>query len=500
MQEKLDQLKNILAEIADLHAAAGLLGWDQETYMPHGSATRRGYQIGTLNALAHKLFTSINVGRLLDTLQPYVETLDPDSDDARLVKVTRREYDKRVKVPSELVAELDQLTSSAHHPWIEARQKNQFITFQPHLERILDNRRRYAELFAPYTHVYDPLLDDYEAGMKTSQVQAIFGELRTKQVALLREITSRPQVDYYFLQKTYDPQKQWDFSVEVATRLGYDWERGRIDKSAHPFTSSFGMDDVRLTTRIHPDNLVSALFSTIHEAGHGLYELGINPAYSRSPLEAGASMAVHESQSRLWENLVGRSYAFWEFFYPRLQSYFPDQLGEISLPDFYRAINRVQPSLIRVEADEATYNLHIMLRLELEIALMEGSLAVKDLPEAWNTRMQDYLGLTPPTDAEGVLQDVHWAMGLVGYFATYALGNLISVQLWQRIQGDIPDLQDQLRGGDFAPLLAWLRTNIHSYGRKFEPQELVQRATGSMIDSAPYLDYLRHKYSQAYGL
>ncbi len=500
MQKKLNELKTILAEVADLQAATALLGWDQQTYMPRGSAEGRGYQTGTLSTLAHKIFTAPQVGRLLDALQPYAELLDPDSDDARLVKVTRHDYEKRIKVPAELIAELDLLTAIAHQVWVEARKNNDFASFQPHLEKIFANRHRYAELFAPYEHIYDPLLDDYEPGMKTSQVKAIFGTLRPQQVALVKEIARQPQADNSFLFQTFDPQKQWDFSVEVATRMGFDWEHGRLDKSAHPFTTSFGIDDVRLTTRILPNNLTPALFGTMHEAGHGLYELGIDHSLGRGALEGAASLGVHESQSRLWENLVGRSYAFWEYFFPRLQVYFPEQLGKVSLEAFYQGINRVQPSLIRIEADEATYNLHIMLRLELEIALLEGSLAIKDLPEAWNARMQDYLGLTPPNDAQGVLQDVHWSSGLVGYFTTYALGNLISVQLWQCIQRDLPGLQDQIRRGDFSALLGWLRTHVHRHGRKFEPQDLVKRATGSTIDPAPYLQYLRRKYSQVYGI
>ena len=500
MESKLKQLKTLLGEVADLRAVSALLGWDQQTYMPPGGAEDRGNHLATIDQLAHVKFTSDEVGKLLDELEPWAAMLAPDSDDARLIKVTRREYDKNTKVPAEMVAEFAQITTSAYSVWQEAKAENNFAKFQPYLEKVVDWRRRYAALFAPYDHVYDPLLDDFEPGMKTAEVKAIFEVLRPQQVALIQAISKRPQVDDAFLHQPFDEKKQWDFGVEVITKFGYDWNRGRQDKTVHPFTSNFGINDVRITTRFIPDYFSSGLFSTTHETGHALYEQGIDQALGRTPLAAGASMALHESQSRMWENLVGRSRPFWEGFYPRLQEYFPAQLGNVSLDTFYKGINRVEPSLIRIEADEATYNLHIMLRLETEISLMEGRLEVKDLPEVWNTRMQEYLGLTPPDDAHGVLQDVHWSSGLMGYFSTYALGNLVSAQLWERINADIPDLREQIRRGEFSALLGWLREKIHRLGAKFEPQELVQRVTGSRIDPAPYVRYLTSKYSEIYGL
>lgn len=500
MESKLKQLKVILGEVVDLRNVSQVLGWDQQTYMPPGSSEDRGYHLATIDQLAHVKFTSDEVGKLLDELEPWTAQLDPDSDEARLVKVTRREYDKLIKVPPDMVMEFSQITTAAFSVWQEARAQSNFAMFQPHLEKVVDWRRRYAALFAPYDHVYDPLLDDFEPGMKTADVKAIFDTLRPQQVALIQAISESSQVDNSFLHQSFDEEKQWDFGVEVATKFGYDWDRGRQDKSAHPFTSSFGINDVRITTRFMPNYFSSAFFSTAHETGHALYDLGIDPALARTPLAGGTSLAVHESQSRMWENLVGRSLPFWEGFYPRLQEYFPDQLGNVSLESFYKGINRVQPSLIRVEADEATYNLHIMLRLEIEIGLMEGSLDVKDLPEVWNARMQEYLGQTPPNDTQGVLQDVHWSIGYLGYFSTYALGNLVSVQLWERINADIPDLSEQIRRGEFSALLGWLREKIHRHGAKFEPQELVERITGSKIHPAPYMRYLTTKYNQIYGL
>jgi carboxypeptidase Taq len=335
--------------------------------------------------------------------------------------------------------------------------------------------------------------------MKTADVKVIFEDLRLKQLELIKAIAARPQVDNSFLHQPFDVTRQWKFGEEVITKFGYDWRRGRQDKSAHPFTTEFGINDVRITTRVDPEYLNSMLFGTMHECGHGLYGQGMAPNLERTGLDRGASLAVHESQSRLWENLVGRSLPFWEYFYPRLQEVFP-QLSGVPLVKFYQGINKVQPSLIRVEADEATYNLHIMLRFDIEIALLEGTMAVKDLPAIWNAKMDEYLGVTPPDDATGVLQDVHWSGGLIGYFSTYALGNLISAQLWEKINQDIPDLSEQIRAGRFEALLAWLREKIHRHGAKFEPQELIQNVTGARIDAAAYVGYLRKKFTEVYNL
>lgn len=500
MQEKLDQLKAILAEVYDLSSAAALLGWDQQTYMPSAGAEGRGHQIATLEKIAHNKFTSDQVGQLIEDLVADLKQLDPDSDDACLIRVSDREYKKQTRVTSEWVENFARETTVAHQVWEKARSENNFAGFQPNLERIFELRREYSAFFVPYEHVYDPILDDFEPGLKTADVQEIFKTLRPQQVELIKAISEKPQVDDSFLRGEFDERKQWDFGVNVITAFGYDWNRGRQDRAAHPFTESNGSDDVRITTRIYPDELTAGMFSSMHEAGHALYELGVDHALARSPLASGASLALHESQSRMYENLLGRSMPFWEFYYPRLQDTFPARLGNVSLEDFYCGINKVEPSLIRVEADEATYNLHVMLRLELEIALMERSLEVKDLPEAWNAKMEQFLGVTPPNDADGVLQDVHWSSGLIGYFSTYALGNLISLQLWELILQDIPDLPDQVRKGQFGELLDWLRRKVHRHGAKYEPQDLIMRITGSKIDPEPYMRYLKNKYSQIYKL
>jgi len=500
MVEKLDQLKAILAEVVDIRSALGVLGWDQETLMPPGGALGRGYQLGTLAKIAHEKFTSDEVGQLLEDLGPAAAQWPPDSDGACLIRFTLREYRKQKRVPSDYVEEDTRVTSNAYSVWEKAKATSDFAGFQPELEKVVALRRRYASFFQPYTHVYDPLLDDYEPGLKTAEVKDIFNVLRPQQVALLQAIAEKTRPDNSFLYVNYPEKDQLDFGKEVITRFGFDWERGREDFSVHPFTSGFNTGDVRITTRVEPQQMEMALFGTMHEAGHGMYEQGVDPALDRTPLIGGASMALHESQSRLWENLVGRSRPFWSFFYPRLQQLFPSQLGNVSLDTFYRGINRIEPSLIRTEADEATYNLHIMLRLELEIALMEGSLEVKDLPEAWNARMKEYLGLTPPDNARGVLQDVHWSQGYFGYFSTYALGNLVSAQIWEALQADIPDLEKNISEGNFKPLLSWLREKVHRHGSKFEPQDLIRRVTGTGITPEPYMRYLTAKYGEIYHL
>ncbi len=498
MNDQINQLKERLAEISDLNSAVALLSWDQQTNMPAGGAEARGNQLATLGKISHVKFTSEEVGKLLESLS--ADGAGLDDDDAAQVRVTKREYDKATRVPAAFVGEMAVITTRAHEAWMEARAKADFGIFRPHLEKVVEMARKYIGFFPPAEHPYDTLLDDFEPGMKTADVQAIFGPLRTKQVELIKEIAARKQVDDSFLHDKFNEKKLMDFGVGVITKFGYDWERGRQDKAPHPFETSFSVNDVRITTRFEKDNPTATLFSTMHESGHAMYEQGINQAYERTPLRGGASLAVHESQSRMWENLVGRSLPFWEHFYPALQKQFPAQLGDVRLRAFYKAINKVRPSLIRVNADEATYNMHIMLRLELEIGMVEGSLAVKDLPGIWNAKMKEYLGVTPPDDAQGVLQDIHWSGGAIGYFSTYALGNLVSAQLWEKIAQDLPDLSDQIRAGKFDALLGWLREKVHRHGRKYEPQVLVEMITGSRIRSEPYVRYLTEKYNDIYGL
>jgi carboxypeptidase Taq len=500
MSDKLKQLRKIIEEVSDLENTAGLLGWDQQTYMPEGGGEARGQQLATIGKIAHQKATSDEVGKLLDELKREIGNGDSSSDDAAMVRVAARDYDKAVRVPAEFVAEKAIVTTKAYEAWAEARSKSDFSIFRPHLEKVVELVRKYVSFFPPADHPYDTLLDDYEPGMKTADVKAIFDGLRTSQVELIKAIASRPQVNDKFLHKKFPESKMWDFSSEISRKFGYDWGRGRMDKAPHPFESSFSINDVRITNRFEPGNPMATLFSAMHESGHAMYEQGINPDYERTSLAHGTSLAIHESQSRMWENLVGRSLSFWEFFYPQLRKVFPSQLDGVGLKNFYKGINKVEPSFIRVNADEATYNLHIMLRLELEIAMVENKLAIKDLPEIWNAKMKEYLGITPPNDALGVLQDIHWSYGSIGYFSTYALGNLVSAQLWEQINKDIKDLSEQIRKGKFEALLAWLRSNIHRHGRKYEPQTLVQKVTGSKISAEPYVRYLKSKYSDIYNL
>ncbi len=498
MSGNLEKLKEILGEVSDLNHAASVLGWDQQVNMPPGGAEARGNQLATLGKISQEKFTSDEVGRLLEDLNK--EYPDPETDEGAMIRVAARNYDKAKRVPPEFVAEQAVAGTKGVEAWVEARKKSDFSIFRPYLEKNVELVRKYISFFPPTDHPYDVLLDDFEPGLPTAEVLGIFGNLRPKQVALIKAISEAKQVKSDFLKKSFNEKKVWEFGEKIITKFGYDFSRGRQDKAPHPFETTFGVNDVRITNRFEKDAPLATLFSAMHECGHALYELGSNPAYERTPLAGGTSLAVHESQSRMWENLVGRSLPFWEHFYPELKKTFPSQLGNVNAKTFYKAINRVEPSFIRVNADEATYNLHIMLRLEIEIGMVDGSIAVKDLPEIWNAKMRDYLGVTPPNDAQGVLQDIHWSYGSIGYFSTYALGNIISAQLWEKINKDIKHLEDQLRKGQFAELREWLRTNIHQFGHKYDPRDLVRKVTGQDIDSAAYVRYLTKKYTDIYGL
>lgn len=501
MEDQLADFRQLLGKVYDLRAAAQLLGWDQQTYMPPGGGPARAQQIATLEQLSHERFVSDEFGAALSAAQHAVADLDPDSDDACLVREVTRLHDRSVRVSSEWVGEFNHQTGLAFEAWVKAKPAADFNSFIPHLKQIVVLRRQYAEFFAPYEHVYDPLIAEFEPGIKTLEVKAIFDDLRPTQVALLREIVERgSDVNDDFLHIDYDDHQQRRFGEEVIRQIGYDFDRGRQDSAAHPFTTEFGINDVRITTRIKTDYMPTGLFSTMHEAGHALYAQGVKQSLDRTPLINGASLGFHESQSRMIENLVGRSLPFWRAYYPQLQQTFPSQLGSVKLQDFYRAINKVKPSLIRTEADEATYNLHVMLRFDLEISMMRGELEVADLPEAWSAKMQEYLGLDVPDHTRGVLQDVHWSGGSIGYFPTYALGNLIAAQLWETIQSAIPDLEQQIANKDFSTLLAWLRENVHQHGGKFKPSDLLQRITGQSLTAEPYTAYLRRKYAEIYQL
>jgi carboxypeptidase Taq len=488
----LERLQELLAEVNDLTKASSLLLWDQRVMMPPGGAPGRAEALATVGRLAQERFVDSETGRLLDELRPLEESSDYDSFEASLIRVTRRDYEKATRVPPELVAELRRTSALAVAAWDPAKRESNFEALRPHLEKNLELRHRYVECFDTPDETYDVLLDDYEPNMKTAEVRAVFDELKEQLVPLIQEIAEAGEVDASFLEGSFDPDKQREFGLELARRFGYTDEEWRLDPTPHAFMSSPGHADIRLTTTYRPDDL-SSVFAVMHEFGHGVYEWGVDPALARTPLGSGVSLGVHESQSRTWENLIGRSRSFWRCFYPRLQEVFPEQFGGVEEEAFYRAINRVQPSLIRIDADEVTYNMHIILRFELEQELIEGRVEVKDLPDAWNALMEEYLGVEVPDDARGVLQDMHWAASGFGYFPTYALGNVISVQIWRRLLDDLGDVDERFERGEFDEVREWLRTHLYVLGRKFTPQETIERVTGSRIDAKPYVAYLREK-------
>jgi len=500
VEQKLQTLRTKLKDVSNLERAAEVLAWDQQVNMPSGGVAARAEQLATLQTLAHELFTRDEVGLLLEDLAG--ADWPAASDEAALIKVTRREYDHARKLTPELVAQMSRTFSLGQQVWEQAKHEANFAPFQGTLEKIVDLNIQVAEAYGYETCIYDALLDLFEPGMKTAQVNTVFDELKATLVPLVQAISERVDlVDDSLLKQNYPVGAQWDFGLEVLQAIGFDLRRGRQDKSTHPFTISFSVNDVRLTTRLTENSFPSSLFSTLHEGGHGMYEQNVAVHFDGTPLMGGTSLGVHESQSRLWENVLGRSYEFWQFYYPQLQACFPAQLGQATLDNFYRAINKVEPSLVRVEADEVTYNLHIFLRFELEQELLAGRLKVADLPAAWNAKMQSYLGLTPPHDGLGVLQDIHWSGGLMGYFPTYTLGNVMSCQFYNQTLHDIPDLKAQFQRGEFGALLAWFRQHIHQHGRKFTANELIQQITGADgLDAQPYLTYIKQKFGQIYGV
>jgi carboxypeptidase Taq len=498
---KLAELKRRLLEISDLEAAESLLGWDHATYMPEGGAVARARQGAMLSRLAHEKSVDPALGRLLDELEPYADRLPHDTDDAGLIRVARRDFEKAIRVPAEFVARDNAHGSASYDAWTRARPANDFATMLPFLEKTLDLSREYAGFFAPYRHIADPLIDDADEGMTTASVRTLFAALRAELVPIVRAIAEQAAIDNRCLRGSFGEARQLDFNLAVADRIGYDRRRGRLDKTHHPFCTKFSAGDVRITTRVYESDVDQALFSTVHEAGHAMYEQGVSAAFEGTPLGSGVSSGVHESQSRLWENVVGRSRGFWAHFYPVLQEAFPDQLGSVALETFYRAINKVERSLIRTDADEVTYNLHIMMRFDLELQLLEGRLRVKDLPEAWRAAMQADIGLLPPDDRDGCLQDVHWyASGIGGGFQSYTIGNILSAQFHAAAVRAHPDIPREIEQGEFGTLHTWLRDHIYRHGRKYKPDELIERATGGPMSMAPYLAYLRTKYGELYRL
>jgi carboxypeptidase Taq len=502
MESKFAELKTRLAEIHDLNKIGWVLGWDQQTMMAPKGAAVRAEQMASVGKVAHEKFTDPAIGRLLDELRPYEESRPYDSDEASLIRVTRKDYAKATKVPGELRAEMTRAMATARVAWVQARKESSFALFLPHLQKNVDLKHKYLEYMAEEgLSAYDILLDDYEPGMKTTEVKRVFDDLKQGLVPFIAAIRAKHDaVSDGCVHGRFPAEQQKAFCWGLVEQLGASRESWRLDPTVHPFASNSATQDIRITTRYYEHFLNPALFGAMHEFGHGLYEHQVSPALERTPLCRGASLGLHESQSRMWENLVGRSRPFWEFMYPKLQAAFPEALGKVDVETFYRAINKIQPHFIRVEADEATYGLHIILRFELEQEIMDGRIALKELPEAWNARFKEYLGLSVPNDAQGVLQDIHWSGGMIGYFPTYALGSIIACQIWEKLQADLPDISEQFRRGEFGALREWLRVHLHQHGRKFTPPETLQRIVGGPIDVKPFVKYLRSKFGEIYGL
>ncbi len=497
MSDSLSAFNTHIGRICDLNHSAALLEWDQETYMPEGSAASRARQISTLREMSHELLTSDHTGELLGKLESH--GLAPGSVEADHVRVVRKDYQRATKIPATLIARLAETAALSRRAWMQARSQNEFHIFAPHLTKIIDLCREKAESLGYKTEIYDPLLDEFEPGMATAHIRSIFEHLRERLVPIVQQFASETAPNDAFLHAHFPRDKQWEFGLDVVKDFGYDMNTGRQDYSAHPFSTTFSISDVRITTRIDENFFNPGFFGTLHESGHGMYEQGISPELERTLLADGTSLGMHESQSRLWENLIGRSAEFWSHYFPKAQTTFPGALSGIDEDEFYRGVNKVSPSLIRVEADELTYNLHIMLRFELESALLEDTIKVVDLPAAWNDRMETYIGIRPETDSDGVLQDIHWSLGAFGYFPTYTLGNLISTQLYNQAAKDIPDLAGQIGEGSFTELREWLRLNIHKHGRRKSAKEIINETTNSKLVIESWIHYIEKKYEKVYG-
>ena len=504
---ELKRLREIDREYRLLGHSAAVLHWDQETCMPEAAVQDRAEQISLLSGLMHDRITQPEIGEKLGALGVDFDT-DPlpripedfQGIDQAVLRELAREYRRSTKIPRRVVTELAKQTAIGQRVWVEARRAADFSKFAGQLGVILELVREVSSCLGSEDHPYDPLLDEYEPYMKTAQVGEVFAELREGLKQLLDKIQgSGKTVDGEFLHRDFAIEKQKSFGLEVLQAIGFDFERGRLDETAHPFTTTLGSSDVRITTRYNNRFFPTAIFGTIHECGHGLYELGFDPVLHGTLLAEGASLGLHESQSRMLENMIGRSLPFWKHFHPKLKTLFPDALADVDLRRFYEGVNQVTPSFIRVEADEVTYNLHILLRFELEKQLVSGNLAVEDLPEAWNTQMQELLGLTPPDDAQGVLQDVHWSGGMIGYFPTYSLGNLYAAQFFETLKRDVSDWRKQVEEGRLHDILGWLRENIHKHARMYPARELCTRITGQSLNPNYLLDYLEEKFGEIYG-
>jgi carboxypeptidase Taq len=498
-----------MAQVNDLLSASSVLTWDSRTMMPAGAVECRGSQIATLTMLAREILISDETMRLLDAAESEARTLAEDAPERRAFEQTRQAIAMHRRIPAALQRERAALRSTAQAAWIQARAEDRYALFAPYLEKTVALARQLADAIGYSGHPYDALMSLFEPGETVATLQLLFSELRAGLLPVLRAVAEKPAPPADFLRRDYPEQLQEKFAIQIAKKFGYDFTHGRLDATVHPFEISFTRDDVRITTRYSRNYLPASLFGVLHETGHALYEQGVDPAYTRTPLATdlpglyavgGVSFGAHESQSRLWENHVGRSRAFWALHYPALRQTFPDQLSDVSEEAFYRAINLVQPGLIRVEADELTYDFHVMMRTELESDLIAGKLSVAELPEAWNALMKRDLGVVVPDNRRGVLQDIHWSSGQIGTFCNYTIGNVMAAQLYARATQDDLVIEQALAAGDYQPLRRWLGDHIYQHGRRFSRDELLIKATGRKLDPAPYIAYLRNKYSSLYGV
>lgn len=502
LQKKYEAVRQYVVETGYLNATISLLGWDERTGMPAANAPYRAEQMTLLSGMVHERSVDPRLGEQLNELaESSLVTNDPVSDAAITILRLKRDYGKSVKLPKRLVEELTRASVLGQSQWEKSRANDDYASFAPCLETIVKLKKEQAEVIGYEDSIYDPLLDDFEPEAKTAQVRDVLEGLRKELVPLVAEIAeSGRQADPAILTRSYPIDRQRQLARDAAAQIGFDFNRGMLAETSHPFCTDVGPDDCRLNTRYIERFFPSGFFGTIHEAGHGIYEQGLMSDLYKLPLSTYASLGIHESQSRMWENMVGRGRPFWQYFFPKVQAIFPEALGDVTLDDFYWAINAVQPSLIRVEADEATYNLHILIRFELEIDLMEGRLTVADLPDAWNQKYQNYLGITPPSMSEGVLQDVHWSGAMIGYFPTYTLGNLYAAQFLDQAETELGSFDEPFRQGDFSHLKTWLNEKIHSQGQRYWAAELTERITGRPLSHEPLIRYLRKKLGPLYGV
>ena len=487
----ISRLKELSTEIFDFQNVGALLGWDQEVYMPSGAVTDRSSQLSRMSGLVHEKQTAKELGELLKRAEE--ELSGYSENDRALVRVMKRSYDMATKLPADFVTEFTKLTSESVHAWVEARKNSDFAAFSPYLQRVVEMTKKEAELLGYDEHPYDALLDINEEGMKKSDVEKIFKEIKDPLIQLVAEVQDK-WTDTLSPHSPIPIEEQKAFVKQLCVAIGYDFNRGRLDVTHHPLMTRLGHDDRRITNRYDEKDIGGAIFGSIHESGHAMYELGISSDLARTDLDNGVSLGMHESQSRMWENMIGRSKAFWEYYFPIMQKTFPNQFGGLSVGDFYKRINHVKKSLIRTESDEVTYNLHILIRFEIEIALLDGDVSVGELPEMWNAKYKEYLDIDVPNDAHGVLQDVHWSHGTIGYFPTYTLGNLNAAQIWKKYQEVDPEYAATLRKGEFGKIREWLSENMYQYGSVYQPKELMTRMTGEEVQSKYLVEYLRGKY------